>query len=85
MVTAEAFVSAEQVLRASSGRSLQRTGFAGHHVLVEIGRTTNRLAGVIDDEIEPRARGEQVTAKGLHTRRVAQVQAENFQAVAPIL
>jgi hypothetical protein len=28
-------------------------GFSGHHVGVELGRTTDRLAGVVDDEIQP--------------------------------
>jgi hypothetical protein len=43
-------------------------------VLVELGRPPHGLAGVVDDEVEPVARLEQVLAERLDARRVAQVE-----------
>src|SRR3546814_5441589 len=42
------------------------------------------LAGVVDDEVLARARGQQLRAESLDAGRVPQVQAEHFQAVAPV-
>ena len=55
-----------------------------HHVAVEVGRTSHRLAGVVNDEIQPIASVDQVLTKGLHTRRMAQIETENLQSVTPL-
>jgi hypothetical protein len=54
-------------------------------VLVEIRRPPHRLAGAVDDEIQPRARLEQMLAKGLHAGDVTQIQPIDFQPMAPLL
>ena len=53
----------------------------GHHVLIEVGRTPHRLAGVIKDEIQSGAGANQVLAKGLHAGCMPQIQSEEFQAM----
>ena len=55
-----------------------------HHVRVEVGRTAHRLAGVVDDEVEPVARGQQLAAERLDARRVPQVESEDLEPVAPV-
>ena len=59
-------------------------GFAGHHVRVELRRAAHGLAGVVDDEVQALAGGHQLLAEGLHAGRVAQVQSEHLQSVAPV-
>ena len=41
------------------------------------------MAGIVDDEVEAVARGEQVAAEGFDTGSVAKVEAEDFQPVRP--
>ena len=62
----------------------KRRRFTGHHMGVEVGRTTDGLARVVDDEVEAVARGHQVAAEGLRARRVAQVEAEDLEPVCPV-
>src|SRR5687767_10555189 len=62
---------------------VQRGGLARHHVGVEAGRTPHGLTRVIDDEVETRARGEQLAAEGLDAGRMAQVEAEDLEAMTP--
>ncbi len=54
------------------------------HVLVETRRTADRLAGVVDDGIEPRTRPQQVPAEGLDAGGVAEVEAEHLEPVTPL-
>ena len=63
---------------------VQRRRLARHHVLVELGRPPHGLAGVVDDEVEPVAGAEQLPAERLDARRVAQVEPEDLEAVAPL-
>ena len=60
-----------------------RRGLALQHVPVELGRPAHGLAGVVDDEVEPLPRREQVRAERLDARRVAQVEPEDLEPVAP--
>ena len=53
-------------------------------MLVEVGRTPHGLAGVVDDEVEAIARGQQLAAERLDARRVAQVESEDLEAIAPL-
>ena len=55
-----------------------------HHVRVELRRPPHGLAGVVDDEVEPVARGEQVAAERLDARRVPQIEPEDLEPVAPV-
>ena len=82
VISAQAFVGAEQFLRVRR-QIRDRPRLAFHHVLVKIRRPAHGLAGVIDDEIQPVARREQMPAERLHAGRVPQVQSENLQPVAP--
>ena len=83
IVAAQALVSSEESLRVF--RQLIRRGFFSlKHMPVEIGRTPHRLTGVIDDEIQAVASGQQVPAKSLHTRGVSQIETEDFEAVSPV-
>jgi hypothetical protein len=59
-------------------------GLAFHHVRIELRRPANCLAGVADDEVQARMGGEQLPAEGFHARRVAQIQAEDFQPMTPL-
>ena len=51
---------------------------------IEPGRAAHRLAGVVDDEVEPRELGVQVLAELLHAGRVPQIESEYFQPIAPV-
>ncbi len=62
-----------------------RAGLELEHVTVEGGRPSHRLTGVVDDEVEALARLTEVMAEGLHARRVAKVEAEDLEPVAPLL
>jgi hypothetical protein len=53
-------------------------------VAVEVGRPAHRLARVVDDEVEPVARREQVRAERLDARRVPQVEPEDLEPLAPV-
>ena len=55
-----------------------------HHVLVEGGRASNRLAGVVDEEVESVVGVEDACAQRLDTWCVAQVDAVDLQAMAPL-
>ena len=59
-------------------------GLALDHVAVEVGRSPHRLAGVVDDEVEPLPRGGQVGAERVDARGVAQVEPEHLEPVAPL-
>ncbi len=50
---------------------------------VEVGRTTDRLAGVVDDDVEARPGGHNLAAESFDTRRVAQIQTVDFEPAAP--
>ena len=63
----------------------RRDGLALEHVPVELGRPAHGLAGVVDDEVEPVACRDEVPAERLDARRVAQVEAEDLEPVAPLL
>jgi hypothetical protein len=52
MIPAQAFVSPEQSARVRR-QIVQRPVLALHHVRVKVGRPPHRLAGVVDDEIQP--------------------------------
>jgi hypothetical protein len=54
-------------------------------VLIIIGWAAHRLAGVVDDKIQALAAFHQVPAERFHARRVAQIEAENFQTMTPLL
>ena len=62
----------------------QRGPFCRHHVRVEVGWTPDGLTGVVDDEVEALARGDEVAAERLHGGRVAQVEPEDFEPVTPV-
>jgi hypothetical protein len=47
--------------------------------------TPDGLTGVVDDEIEPISRRQQVVAERLDARRVPEIQAEQLEPVAPDL
>ena len=64
---------------------LEGRRFFLHHVRVELRRTTDRLARVVDDEVQPAARGEQLAAERLHAPRVAQIEPEDLEAGRPLL
>jgi hypothetical protein len=84
VIPAQSFVGAKKVTRLFR-HTIQRTILAKHHVLIEVRRAPHRLARVVDDEIQPVARLQQVTAKRLDARRVAQVQPEDLQAMSPLI
>ena len=65
-------------------RFTQRRSLALHHVLVKIGRATNRLAGIVDDEVQPRKSRQQMRAERFDAGRVAQVESEDFEAIRPL-
>src|SRR4051794_12565213 len=52
---------------------------------VELGRASHRLAGVVDDEVEPVACVTEMPAEGLDARCVTQVEPEDLQPVAPFV
>jgi hypothetical protein len=64
-------------------RKTFEAALAGHHVFVEVGRAADGLAGVADDEIEAVACGKQMTAEGFDAGSVAEIKAEDFEAVRP--
>ena len=63
---------------------VQRRRLTRHHVRVEVGRTPHGLTGVVDDEVEARARGQELAAERFDTRRVTKVEAEDLEAMAPL-
>src|SRR5688572_26551681 len=62
----------------------QGSAFPFHHVAIKVRWTTYRLASIADDEIQPRARGQQLLAERLDTRRMPQVEPEDLQPIAPL-
>ena len=70
--------------RTCSGCSRSAVRLGRHHVRVEVRRTPNGLAGVVDDEVEALARGDEVAAERLDARRVPQIEAEDLEPVAPV-
>ena len=61
-----------------------RRRFLGDQVRVELGRAADGLARVVDDEVEARAGGDDLSAERLDARRVAQVETEDLEAPAPV-
>lgn len=82
VITAKALVGPEQSAGALR-QVCQRGRLLLHHVLVEVGGPTNGLAGVADDEVKSGAGGGKVSAERLDAGGVAEVEAEDFQAVRP--
>src|SRR3546814_12109635 len=66
------------------GQRLQSRGLALHHVRVELRRAAHGLAGVVDDEVQAAARGQQLAAEGFHAGGMAQVPAVYLPPVAPV-
>ena len=81
---AQAFVVTHDVADVRRQRG-KRSRFAFHHVGVEPRRAAHRLAGVVDDVVEARARGQHLVAERLDARRMAQIQSEHLQAMAPLV
>ena len=52
-------------------------------MLIKIRRAAHRLTGIVDDEIEPVPRRQQMAAERFHAWRVTQIKAEDFQAMTP--
>src|SRR3989338_4678597 len=50
---------------------------------VELRRPAHRLAGVVDDEVEPGMGREELPAERLDAGRMAQVEPENLETIAP--
>ena len=84
MITAQALIRAQQVVRLFR-QVMQRPVLALHHVRVKVRWPPYGLAGVVDNKIQPRILRHYMTAKCLHAGRMAQIQPENFQALAPVL
>ena len=82
--SAQSFVLAEQPAHVR-GHRVRRRQLRVEHVPVEVGRPAHGLAGVVDDEVEPVPRREQVRAERLDARRVAQVEPEDLEPVAPVV
>ena len=47
---------------------------AGHHVCIELWRPANRLARVVDDEVEPLTAGHHIAAERLHAWHVSKIE-----------
>ena len=58
---------------------------AVEHVPVEVGRPPHRLAGVVDDEVEALAGRAEMAAEPFDARRVAEVEAEDLEPLAPLV
>jgi len=54
-------------------------------VLVEISGTAHRLAGVVDDEIEPVARLQNFSAERFDAGRVPEIQSVDLDAILPLV
>ncbi len=83
MVAAQTLVGADE-LEDLRGQCVERGGLAVHHVAVEVGRSANRLTGVVDDDVEPPPCGEHVSTERLDARRVPEVEPEDLQTVTPV-
>ena len=66
------------------GHPLQRGGLPFHHVRVKCRRPAHGLARVVDDEIEAAPGLQHLAAERLDTRRVPQVEPEDFETIAPL-
>src|SRR5688572_32370275 len=82
MVATQSFVRPDEPSRMLR-HVVQRGGLARHHVGVEAGRTPHGLTRVVDDEVETGARREELAAEGLDAGRMAQVEAEDLEAMTP--
>lgn len=56
----------------------------GHQVAVESRRTSDRLAGIVQDEVEPRQCLTKMIRKGFNARRVSQIDAVNLKSCRPV-
>ena len=82
VVAAQPLVLAEQAPYVRPACRATRR-LALDHVAIELRRPPHGLAGVVDDEVEPLARRAQVLAERLDARRVAQIEPEDLEPVAP--
>ena len=83
VVAAQSLPAPEHSAHVSRQR-LHWRHLAGHHVRVKLRRPTHGLAGVVDDEIEPIVRSEQLATERLHAWGVPQVQPEQLESIAPL-
>jgi hypothetical protein len=67
------------------GHRARRRALCVQHVPVELRRAAHRLAGVVDDEVEPLVRRPKMLAEALDARRVPQVEPEDLEAIAPVV
>src|SRR5882724_2935409 len=63
---------------------VHRRGLSRDHVPIETWRPPDGPAGIIDDEIQPIAADEELPAERFNARRVAQVEAEDLEAISPL-
>ena len=82
-IAPQSFVRSNQLAHVL-GHRRQRRRLPFHHVAIEVGRPAHGLARVVDDEVEARAGGEQLAAERLDARRVAQIEAEDLEAMSPL-
>ena len=73
VVATQSFVRPQQMPHGF-GHPAEARRLAIHHMPIELGRTPDGLAGVVDDEVEPIVPAQQVAAELLDTRGVPQVQ-----------
>ncbi len=83
VISAQSFVLTQEL---PLGRRHCREGscLLFHHVLVERWRTAHRLAGVVDDEVQPVPAVEQHLAECFHARRVPEIQSVDVEPVSPV-
>ena len=83
VVAAQPLVGPQQRLHVG-GQVAQRRLLKLEHVPVKIRRPPHSLAGIVDNKVEPRARGQKVLAKRFDAGRMPQIQAKHLEPVAPI-
>ncbi|TPW15190.1 MAG: hypothetical protein FD127_938 [Acidimicrobiaceae bacterium] len=83
VVATQPLVGAEQPARCRR-HVAQRHLLCIHHVTVEVGGPPDGLARVVDDEVESVAGFDEVMAESLDTRRVAQIETEDLETMAPL-
>src|SRR5437762_1530293 len=83
MRAAPSLPAAEQLSRGFR-HAAECRALAIHHVLIELGRAADGLAGVVDDEVEPIASREQLVAEGLDAWAMSEVETEDLEPVAPV-
>src|SRR5258708_6063494 len=83
MIRVRTLVPAEESLHVRGHRA-QRRRFRLTHVLVEVGRPPDGLTRVVDDEVQPLFRRQQLPAERLDARRVAKIEAVDLESVGPL-